>query len=197
VDAHKTLFTRKRFLLLILGSGILGIVLLLAAVAFPQYSLRVDDGDVSGDILIVLGGGSYERPTRAAELFRAGAANRILVTGAGDCESNRQLLVRAGVTADRIITESRARTTRENALLTIPLLRKLGVRKAVLVTSWYHSRRALKCFRHYAPEIQFYSRPAYFAFARPEWKRHGIYRYIRAEFAKLAGYWVCYGVCPL
>src|ERR1035441_4602903 len=46
------------------------------AFAFPQQVLCVDSGNVQADVLVVLGGGSYERPIRAAELFRAGAAPR-------------------------------------------------------------------------------------------------------------------------
>src|ERR1035441_10336009 len=72
-----------------------------------------------------------------------------------------------------------------------------GAKRVIIVTSWYHSRRALHAFQHYAPDIQFYSRPAYFGYPRTQWSRAGISGYIRAEYVKLAGYWVCYGVCPL
>ena len=188
---------RKRFLQIVLGLVALVLVLALAAFALPQEVLCVDSGNVSGETLVVLGGGSYERPERAAELFHEHVAPRIIVTGAGDCENNRRLLQKAGVPNSAITVEPNARTTRENALYTIVMLREQGARKVILVTSWYHSRRALNCFRHYAPDIQFFSRPAYYAFPRPEWRRQGIYHYIRAEYAKLVGYWVCYGVSPL
>jgi len=190
-------FTRKRCLQIL--SGLAGLLLLLAIAAFilPQKILCVESGNVGGEALVVLGGGSYERPERAAELFRAHAAPRIVVTGEGDCETNRRLLQQAGVPPSAIILEPKARTTRENALDTIPILREKGVRDVILVTSWYHSRRALRCFRHYAPDIKFYSRPAYFAFPRSEWRQQGMYRYIRAEYAKLIGYWLRYGVSPV
>jgi hypothetical protein len=71
-----------------------------------------------------------------------------------------------------------------------------GAKRVIIVTSWYHSRRALHTFQHYAPDIQFYSRPAYFGYPRTQWSRAGISGYIRAEYVKLAGYWVCYGVWP-
>jgi uncharacterized SAM-binding protein YcdF (DUF218 family) len=129
-------------------------------------------------------------------LFRQNVAPRIIITGDGDFESNRQMLIREGVPAACISIEPKARTTRENALFTIPILQQLGARHVILVTSWYHSRRALRSFRHYAPDIQFFSRPAYFAFARAEWRRQGMYRYVRAEYAKLAGYWIVYGISP-
>jgi uncharacterized SAM-binding protein YcdF (DUF218 family) len=170
--------------------------ILLAAFALPQQILCVDSGDVRADAIVVLGGGSYERPQRAAELFREHAAPAIVLTGSGDCQANKKLLTAAGVAAEAIETECESRSTRENALFTAPLLHKLGARRVILVTSWYHSRRALRCFRHYVPEIQFYSRPAYFAYPRSQWPRQGMRGYIRAEYVKLVGYWVCYGVCP-
>ena len=190
-------FTPKRCLRLL--SVLAGLLLLLAIAAFvfPQQILCIDSGNVAGEALVVLGGGSYERPERAAELFRAHAAPRIIVTGEGDCETNRRLLQEAGVPPNAIILEPKARTTRENALDTIPILREKGVTNVILVTSWYHSRRAVKCFRHYAPDIKCYSRPAYFAFPRSEWRLQGMYRYIRREYAKLIGYWLRYGVSPV
>jgi uncharacterized SAM-binding protein YcdF (DUF218 family) len=74
--------------------------------------------------------------------------------------------------------------------------RPAGAKRVIIVTSWYHSRRALHTFQHYAPDIQFYSRPSYFGYPRTQWSRDGISGYIRAEYVKLAGYWVCYGVWP-
>ena len=94
------------------------------------------------------GRGLGERPERAAELFKEHAAPRIIVSGFGDCEINRRILLKAGVPANAIQLEDRSRTTRENAGFTIQLLRAENVHRVILVTSWYHSRRALACFEH-------------------------------------------------
>jgi uncharacterized SAM-binding protein YcdF (DUF218 family) len=187
---------RKRWRWVLAGCATLAALLLLCLFAFPQQVLCVDNGNVTGDVLVVLGGGSYERPTRAASLFREHVAEQVIITGASDHEANRKRLIQGGVPASAILIEPKADSTRENALFTIEMLRKQGARRVILVTSWYHSRRTLHCFRHYAPELQFYSRPAYFAFARSEWRIQGMYRYIRKEYLKLAGYWLFYGVCP-
>ena len=114
--------------------------------------------------------------------------------------------------AAAIEVEAKSRSTKQNALFTIPLLRAMNtalsdhpvegedwragrrLKRVIIVTSWYHSRRALHCFRHYAPDIQFYSRPSYFAYERSHWRPEGMRGYLRAEYVKLAGYWVCYGV---
>ena len=155
--------------------------------------------------------------------FRSGAAPRIIVSGVGDAEANKRFLVSKGVPASAIQTECESRSTRENALFTVPLLRALPVGRSggeavgqsggeavgrsgggrnkrklrvIIVTSWYHSRRALHAFEHYGPDIQFYSRPSYHGLPRAEWSHNGINGYIRSEYVKLAGYWVCYGVGP-
>ena len=174
-------------------------LVLLAAGAwvFPQQLLTVDSGPVKADALVVLGGGWPDRPERAAQLFKQGEAPKILISGFGDCASNKKLLEKEGVTTADIILEDKSSTTRENAEFSIPLLRQMGAHRVIIVTSWYHSRRALMCFEHYAPDIQFYSRPSYFAYPRAQWRPKGISGYVKSEYVKLLGYWVCYGVCPL
>jgi uncharacterized SAM-binding protein YcdF (DUF218 family) len=177
---------------------LLGLLLLLAvaAMVFPQPFLCVDSGPVKADVIVILGGGSHERPVRAAELFKEHAAPRIIVSGLGDCEINRQLLIEDGVPADVIKLETQSRTTRENAELTVKLLRKQKPARVILVTSWYHSRRALASFRHYAPDIKFYSRPSYVDYARADWPGRRFTRRIYLEYPKLLGYWIGYGVRP-
>ena len=178
--------------------SLLGLLLLLAvaAMVFPVPFLCVDSGPVKADVIVVLGGGSHERPVRAAELFKDHAAPRIIISGWGDCEINRQLLLAAGVPANAIKLETQSRTTRENAQFTVKLLREEKLGRVIIVTSWYHSRRAQACFRHYAPELKFYSRPSYFATTRADWPHYRIGGRVRLEYAKLLGYWIRDGVCP-
>ena len=163
---------------------------------YPEKFLTVDSGPAAADVIIVVGGGSHERPLRAAQLFQQHAAPRILITGAGDDGINRQLLLAHGVPARAIEVENKSTTTRENAEFTLQRLRAEKIHSAILVTSWYHARRVEKTFEHFAPELKFYSRPAYFAFARDDWKKRGINRRMRLEFLKLPGYWLRYGVNP-
>jgi uncharacterized SAM-binding protein YcdF (DUF218 family) len=167
-----------------------------AAWLYPEKFLCVDSGKgVSADVIIVLGGGA-ERPLRAAELFKARAAPRILITGAGDDEINRRILLAHGVPASAIEVENRSTTTHENAEFSLVLLRAEKIHSVILVTSWYHSRRAERTFEHYAPEIKFYSRPSYYGFDRKDWHKSLVGKRLRLEFAKLPGYWIRYGINP-
>ncbi|MGH7976503.1 MAG: YdcF family protein [Limisphaerales bacterium] len=191
----RVIWKSKSFLKIALALFVLLLLLAVAALLFPQKFLCVDSGPVKADALVVLGGGSRDRPERAAELFKKQTAPRIIVSGFGDCGINRRFLIQAGVPANAIEMEDRSRTTKENAQFTIKLLRQQKLKRVVLVTSWYHSRRALATFRHFGPEIKFYSRPSYFAFARKDWSPIMAKR-IYLEYLKLPGYSICYGIWP-
>jgi uncharacterized SAM-binding protein YcdF (DUF218 family) len=191
-----TTFPKKKLRNLGLGLGITFVLLLLAAYLLPQKVLLVDDGNPRADFIVMLGGGSGERPTRAAELFRSNAAPKILVSGSGDADGNRLLLMHRGVPAGAISLEADSKNTKENAQLSIPVLRAKGAKRVIVVTTWYHSRRALKCFQHYAPDLTFYSCPSYYGFARTDWSHDHLRRRIRVEYLKTIAYWVRYGICP-
>jgi uncharacterized SAM-binding protein YcdF (DUF218 family) len=186
---------RHRILKILFAASLLLVLLAAVAWLFPQQVLTLDSGPVKADAMVVLGGTS-DRAVRAAELFKQGEAPEILVSGNGDCVSNEKLLEKEGVTNAAIILECKSRTTRENAEFSIAMLRQMGAHRVIIVTSWYHSRRALACFEHYAPDLKFYSRPSYFAYPRTEWRPKGISGYVKSEYLKLLGYWVCYGVAP-
>jgi uncharacterized SAM-binding protein YcdF (DUF218 family) len=174
------------------GLGALLLLLAVAAWIFPRWFLTVDSGPMNADVIVLLGGGSHDRYERAVKLFKDRAAPRIIVSGYGDCEINRHLLIQAGVPAKAIRLENQSRTTQENVQFTIRLLREQKAKRVIIVTSWYHSRRALACFEHYAPEMNFYSRPTDFA-AGPS---HRTGSRARLEYVKLLVYWMYYGVCP-
>ena len=183
----------RAFGLLVLAAILLG----LTAYFFPQQVLTVDSGPVQADAMVVLGGAGLERPERAAELFRQGEAPLIICSGYGDTQTYKTVLIKSGVPVQSITLEPKSRTTRENAEFSIPLLQQMGAHRVIIVTSWYHSRRALACFEHYAPDIKFYSRPSYFGYPRAEWHPKDIGSRARSEYVKLLGYWVFYRVCPL
>jgi uncharacterized SAM-binding protein YcdF (DUF218 family) len=188
-----------KFLFKVFAWMALGLVLLgVAAWFYPEKFLTVDNGPATADVLIVIGGGGghHERPLQTAKLFQQHVAPRVIITGEGDDETNRAFLIANGVPARVIQVENKSTTTRENAMFTGKLLRAEKIHSAILVTSWYHARRAEKTFDHYVPGVKFYSRPSYFGFDRDDWKKNGFARRMRLEFLKLPGYWIRYGVNP-
>jgi len=68
-------------------------------------------------------------------------------SGPSEAASMRALLVRLGVPSDRVLLEERSRTTHEEALDVLPILRAHDIRRFVLVTSPTHMLRSMGAFR--------------------------------------------------
>jgi len=185
----------KLFFRLIKWPVIILVTLGVIAWFYPEKFLTVDSGPVTADAIILVGGGQHERAARAVELYNQHAAPRIIITGAGDAEINQHMLIAKGVPANVIQIENKSTTTYENAEFSRKLLQAGNIHSAILVTSWYHARRAEKTFAHLIPGIKFYSRPTYYGFDRAEWKNE-LNKRMRLEFLKLPGYWIRYGVNP-
>ena len=145
----------KRKLIIAGGMGLaLVLVLLPAGFWFAPKLLVVQNPPTLAEVIVVLGGENFHRPERAAELFQKHFAPRVIVTGTNDAKEIRLGLMVKGVPSEVIELEEKARTTFENAKFTVELLRAEKVKRAILVTSWFHSRRALRCFEK-APRMSF------------------------------------------
>ena len=178
-----------RCLLFLLAGALVAVAV--GAFMFAKDLLCVENGPPAADVIVVLGGESVGRVSKALELFKKGAASRIIVSGSGDADFIRQQLVRAGVPQEAIELEDRSRTTKENAEFTARMLQERGVRRAIIVTSWFHSRRALNSFLSFAPEIQFSSLPAYHQEAFSAEATH-----VFQEYLKTVWYFFHYGISP-
>jgi uncharacterized SAM-binding protein YcdF (DUF218 family) len=105
------------------------------------------------DVIIVLGGGNEERPREALRLLREYPDVPVVVTG--DNGIMLAPLLKAGVLQSKIHHEQDATSTVENATFTDPILTRLGAKKVVLVTNWFHAPRSLAVFRRHQPERKF------------------------------------------
>ena len=145
----------------VLALCLIGCLLVGLLTFFAPTLLFVESKGARADAIVVLGGEAGDRTFRAVEIFKSGAAPLIVVTGNGDCDLIRDRILLTGVSSDRVIVEENSRSTKENAEFSLKLLRQHGCKKVILVTSWYHSRRALACFKHYGKDMEFFSVPAY------------------------------------
>ncbi len=132
----------------------------LAAVIAAGFLLVKKDVPEIADAIVVLGGDGRPRAERAAALWNEGFAPSILVTGYGDCNFIRTSLIGEGVDPAAITTECLSRSTWDNARFSRPVLAGMRVQRAILVTSWFHSRRAVTRFRSFMPGIHWMSVPA-------------------------------------
>ena len=184
---------RKRWLV---GISLVMVAALVAAYYGARPLLFVEGGNRHADVIVVLGGDPGNRVFRALELYKGGAAPKIIISGDGDCEIIRDRFVLAGVTSNALILEPNSRNTKENAEFSIRMMKEQGISSAIVVTSWYHSRRALACFRKFGPDMQFSSYPTYDG---PDMEhKPGSYElpHVVHEYPALAWYLVRYGVAP-
>ncbi|AXE35732.1 YdcF family protein [Chromobacterium phragmitis] len=136
--------------------GLLTLLAALAAVPLIRYSknwLVAEAPQPRADWIVVLGGESGQRVIGAAELYHQGRAPFVFVSGEGDCELIVRRLVMAGVPRGKIGYECLSRNTQQNAEFTRRALAVYEPRHVTLVTSWFHSRRALETFRRAWPQV--------------------------------------------
>ncbi|MBE9460301.1 YdcF family protein [Dyadobacter subterraneus] len=99
-----------------------------------------------------------DRFLQAYLLYKNGKIKKILITGASpkdlvdagksEVQQVSSLLIQWGVKPEDILLEPKAKNTRENAVFTEEILRKkFPGKNYVLITSSFHLRRALACFK--------------------------------------------------
>jgi uncharacterized SAM-binding protein YcdF (DUF218 family) len=130
--------------------------------ALGGYLVHADQ-PFQADIAVVLAGDSFgHRILKGADMVRGGFTGKVLVSGPegmygyNEAELAIPFAVRLGnPSAWFIASPNKSRSTREEAQAIAPELRKLAVRKCLLVTSNYHTRRAGRLFRWAAPGVEF------------------------------------------
>jgi len=163
---------------------------------WSDWLLTIEDSPKSGDVIVLLGGEWIYRPKRALELYEQQFAPAIIACGEGDAGAMKRWLASKGVPGSAIQVEPKSLNTMQNAEFTVPLLRQRDVKRVILVTSWFHSRRALACFRKAAPEIEFISVPTVEDRPKTDWPNRYERKMVLREYLKLAGYLVRYGIWP-
>ena len=128
-------------------------------------ALVVDSDLPQADVLVVLGGSAnyIERSEAAVEIFKAGRVKKIILTNDGlrsgwsNAEQRNPLFVeralaelqRQGILNDSVeILPSVVSSTRDEAILLRTTAANRGWHSLLVLTSPYHSRRALWTFRH-------------------------------------------------
>jgi uncharacterized SAM-binding protein YcdF (DUF218 family) len=113
----------------------------------------VNSNDPSGNTEL---GPHSERLWAAAELYRAGKAPLILISGASpfdtihppESDLAARILKAWGIPDAAILTENQSLDTHQNAVFTQRFLAARGISRILLVTSALHMPRAAATFRH-------------------------------------------------
>jgi len=122
------------------------------------------------DLAFVFGTRHDEPAYIAADLLRRGVVSYVTLTGGrnrltGENEALAHLaiLVREGVSPERIIVENSSTNTLENVTFALPKIAARlpldSIQAVVVVTKWYHCRRAIMTLkRHLPPGIRYFTR---------------------------------------
>ena len=132
----------------------------------------VEDKPQKADMIFIPGGDRGELAVTAAGLFREGYAPLVLPSGryskpVGRClipgyetewDFLRDILVREGVPAEKILEEKQATYTYENAIYSrrVTDAAGLAIRRAILCPQACHARRALLYYKILYPETEFF-----------------------------------------
>ncbi len=116
---------------------------------------------LKGDIVVVLGGGTYNRGDLKSDAMKRLITAFVLhkrtglpiILSGGSALNNlpessimKQFLLELGVNESLILTDKRSRDTVENAFYVKKLCEKIGCKSIILVTSAYHMYRAVRTF---------------------------------------------------
>ncbi len=150
------------------GAAII-VVVVLGALFYSQIlsslgSYLVKAGPpAKADVVLVLDGDATgQRILTGAQLVRDGYAPQVLVSGSTGiygyyaCDLAIPFAVKHGYPESYFVHfENDASSTVDEARLVLPVIRKQGYRRILLVTSNYHTRRASGIYGTQAPELTF------------------------------------------
>jgi len=140
------------------------LAIVVAAIALLRFSGRflVVDQPARADVILVLDGDSNDvRLQRALNLLRAGYAKTVLLDermdqvqfGRTQAEAAQEYITRRQL-KNVEVCPGRMASTAEEVAVAAPCLLSRHAHRVLIVTSAYHTRRALAIFRHRLPQYE-------------------------------------------
>lgn len=189
-----------------------GVVLLVAALtlllaAAPWLDLPARPLPGTADAIVVLGGEHPSRILTAVELYQAGQAPAIWITGdvpppgseVSLAETARYVAFQHGVPMRRQQLLA-SRSTWEDGAAIADFVGQTGARRLIVITNWYHGRRALCVIERQLAgsqvEIGYTPAPSTRAPRSIWWLTPGGWTMVGRELAAFALYWQRYGIDP-
>lgn len=155
--------TSKFRWLLLFGAVSAGLYLYPRPLLYPlgQYLIQAEEPVKSDCIFVLAGDTRGQRILRAAELYRAGMAPKVFVSGAGQFygQTEDELAIpfaKQNGAADVPFTglPNDGRSTVSEARSALPKLREAGCHSVLVVTSDFHTRRAGRILRRVWPDLR-------------------------------------------
>lgn len=204
--ALKALRNKKRYYPFLLVSLVLilsGVYLLSGRTFLTAYKfLIISDSLEHADVIVVLSGGfAGERLEEAITLFKKGYAQKMILTGSlitkdiSTADLDLQRISAAGISTEVVHMNREDTSTYDNAVNAANIMSKNGMKKAIVVTSPFHTRRARWIFR------KVFSREGLKAIVVPvsqkeeftdTVKTDSMFEEVVFEYQKLMMYWLRY-----
>jgi len=163
---------------------------------FVAGSLSImSDPSIPTDAIVVLTGGRLRIET-GLQLFAAGSAKKLFVSGVNQRVDRAELLRTLGPLGQRaaccIVLGHEADNTFGNARETANWMQEEGYGSLRLVTSWYHMRRGLLEFGRAMPEVRIIAYPVFTRHTDSErwWNWYDTLVLIVTEYDKYLWTWV-------
>ena len=184
----------------------ISVVLAVLVMGFLAVSGRflVLDQARQSDVILVLAGETDHRPARALELLNQGYAPRLIL----DVEAQSKMYQWSEADLAQKYAEGLGRaqsiticridglSTKEEAISAARCLRQVGGKNILLVTSDYHTRRALSIFKREVPDRNFSVAAAFDArefgvkwWQQREWAKVNFYEWLRLLWWELVDRW--------
>lgn len=182
---------------------VLSLIVILFLAGNASRWLVIDDPKKS-DVILVVAGETDRRPARGLEWLSGGYGSKVVLdvpareriyqwTAPELAERWVQSLTQA---RQFIICPIQGFSTKEEAREAGLCLKPLGAHYVLLVTSDFHTRRALSTFRHELPEVRFSVGAAYDPtefgpewWKRREWAKNTFYEWMRLAWWCLIDRW--------
>ena len=151
--------------------------------------LIVNEAPQKADVIIVLNG-SYDRVPYAATLYKSGYADKVLLSG--DTRYMTQQALSLGIPQSALLLENQSQTTFENAEYSLKIVQDQGYKSAIVVTDWYHTRRASIIFAHFFKGIHLTFCPVPYnpVITQSWWKNSNSREFVISEYLKLGYYYL-------
>ena len=157
------------------------------------------------DVIIILGGETGARSIRGLEVYREGLSSTILLSGFeyGELQTQRayldwrsQFLISSGIPKSRILFDTRARNSWEEAENTLELMKQKGWRRVIVVSDPPHLRRLDwvwgKIFRDSGIEYSLSaSHPSWWD-EKKWWHNEMSMKFVTMEYLKIGYYFLKY-----
>ncbi len=153
------------------------------------------------DVIVILAGEEKERVEFGAKLYKEGWARKDKIIMAGGplvwkytwASLMKQHAIALGVPKEAILLEDKSKSTEEDAIFTRDIMKQYKYKSCILVTSPYHSKRAIKIFRKIlGDEIKVISYPvetSWFSFNK-WWERRRDRAIVLDEYSKFMWLWI-------